>query len=91
MGQPPSFARPFGYENAQLLDLLNRGRHETDIARRREIYRRAERVGLEDPAFISLNWRPQAYAMQRYLQGFKTLPGNLHHHSGYRLEDCALV
>jgi peptide/nickel transport system substrate-binding protein len=91
MGQPPSFARPFGYENAQLLDLLNRGRHETDLARRREIYRRAERIGLEDPAFVALNWRPQAYAMQRAVQGFKTLPGNLHHHSGYRLEDVALV
>jgi peptide/nickel transport system substrate-binding protein len=34
-------------------------------ARAARSIRRAERIGLEDPAFVSLNWRPQAYAMQR--------------------------
>src|SRR5260370_14810803 len=90
-GQTASYNRSFGYGNAKVDDLLAKGRAELDLAKRKQIYRQAERLALHDAAMVGLLWRSQGYAMQKSVKGFKNMPGFLTFYSGLTLEDTEAV
>ena len=58
---------------------------------RKQIYRQAERLALDDAALVGLAWRSQGYAMQKSVKGFKNMPGFLTFYSGLTLEDTEAV
>jgi peptide/nickel transport system substrate-binding protein len=90
-GQTPAYNRSFGYANAQIDELLVKGRGELDLQKRKQIYRKLGRLALDDAALVGLAWRSQGYAMQRHVKGFKNLPGFLTFYSGITLEDTAAL
>ncbi len=90
-GQTASYNRSYGYGNKRLDELLAKGRAELDAAKRKQIYRAAERLALDDAPIVGLAWRSQGYAMQRTVKGFKNLPDFLTFYSGLTLEDTEAV
>ena len=90
-GGPGSLVRSFGYENPDMNRLLEQGRTEVDENRRKAIYAQVERLALQDAPLVGLSWRSQGYAMQRYVQGFKNMPGFMTFYSGYTFEDVAIA
>lgn len=70
----------------ELDELLERGINTTDEAKRREIYRQAEEIILDEAPWIFLFWRSQAYAHDRRLHGFALLEGGLGTQSMNRME-----
>lgn len=90
-GGTPSYVRSFGFENARISALLERGRIELDPAKRRDIYTDLQRVAIEEAAMVGIAWRSQGYAMQRYVQGFKNLPAYLTFYSGVTIEDVVIA
>jgi ABC-type transport system substrate-binding protein len=88
-GQTASYARSFGYSNPKVDELLDKGRAEFDVEKRKAIYRDLETVALADAAFVGLAWRSQGYGLKKSGKGFKNLPGALTFFSGITLEDLA--
>lgn len=88
-GQTGSYARSFGYSNPKVDELLDKGRAEFDLEKRKAIYRELETVALQDAAFVGLAWRSQGYGLKKSGKGFKNLPGALTFFSGITLEDLA--
>jgi peptide/nickel transport system substrate-binding protein len=88
-GQTASYARSFGYSNPKVDELLDKGRAEFDLEKRKAIYRELETVALADAAFVGLAWRSQGYGLKKSGKGFKNLPGALTFFSGFTLEDLA--
>jgi peptide/nickel transport system substrate-binding protein len=89
-GQTGSYARPFGYDNPRVNELLAKGRAEYDIDKRKAIYKELAEVSYEDSAFIGLALRSQGYGLKKSVAGFKNLPGMLTFFSGITLEDTKL-
>lgn len=89
-GQTASYARPFGYNNPRINELLDKGRAEYDIEKRKAIYREMEKETLADAAFVGLALRSQGYGLKKSVTGFKNLPGTLTFFSGITLEDTKL-
>lgn len=89
-GQSASYARPFGYQNPKVDELLAKGRAELDVAKRKAIYADLQRAAMDDAALVGLAWRSQGYGLKRSVKGFKNLPGALTFFSGITLEDVAL-
>jgi peptide/nickel transport system substrate-binding protein len=90
-GQTASYNRSFGYGNPKVDELLAKGRAELDLGKRKQLYRQAERLALDDAAMVGLAWRSQGYAMQKSVKGFKNMPGFLTFYSGLTLEDTEAV
>jgi ABC-type transport system substrate-binding protein len=88
-GQTGSYARSFGYSNAKLDELLDKGRAEFDPEKRKAIYRELETIALADAALVGLAWRSQGYGLKKSGKGFKNLPGALTFFSGLTVEDLA--
>ncbi|EWY38268.1 hypothetical protein N825_13755 [Skermanella stibiiresistens SB22] len=89
-GQSASYTRSFGFENARIDELLQKGRSELDVAKRREIYAEVETLALQEVPILPLLWRPQAYGLTKKVSGFKALPGFLSFQTGLVLEDVEL-
>jgi peptide/nickel transport system substrate-binding protein len=89
-GQTGSYARPFGYNNPRVNELLDKGRAEYDIDKRKAIYKELAEVSYEDSVFIGLALRSQGYGLKKSVAGFKNLPGMLTFFSGITLEDTKL-
>ncbi|WP_142846738.1 ABC transporter substrate-binding protein [Telmatospirillum sp. J64-1] len=90
-GQPPSYTRPYGYNNDEINELLRKGREEMEPSERAKIYGRIEEIALQEMPFLPLLWRPQAYALRDSVKNFGPLPGFLVFQSGLRLEEASLV
>lgn len=90
-GQTGSYARSFGYANPKVDALLDQGRAEFDLEKRRAIYRELETIALADAAFVGLAWRSQGYGFKKSGKGFKNLPGSLTFFSGITIEDLAFM
>jgi peptide/nickel transport system substrate-binding protein len=88
-GQTGSYARSFGYSNPKVDELLDKGRAEFDLEKRKAIYVELEKVALQDAALVGLAWRSQGYGLKKSGKGFKNLPGALTFFSGITLEDLA--
>ena len=86
----PSYVRSYGLRVPRLEELMAQARAEFDTAKRREIYRDAQRVVLEEVPIVGLAWRSQGYAMAREVTGFKNMPGSLSFFSGVTLEETAI-
>lgn len=89
-GGSDNYARSFGYKNAKLQELMDAGRKELDQAKRKQIYDQVQQLTMEDGAWVPLCTRAQAYAYQKYVQGFANLPGFLTFHSGLMLDSVSL-
>lgn len=90
-GQSASYSRSFGYANAKVDELLDKGRAEFDPEKRKAIYRELEQVALKDAGVVGLVWRSQGYGLKKSGTGFKNLPGALTFFSGITLEDLAFA
>jgi ABC-type transport system substrate-binding protein len=62
------------YANPELDDLLDRARSETDVARRAELYRRAERVLYDDAPWIWDYHQQMTEVTQPYVLGYAPHP-----------------
>lgn len=86
----PSYTRSAGLRIPRLEELMQAGRAEFEMSRRRAIYLDAQRVALEAAPLVGLAWRSQGYAMAKRVTGFKAMPGALNFFSGITLEQTAL-
>jgi peptide/nickel transport system substrate-binding protein len=84
------YLRSFGFSDLQLDRLLNEGRATLDQRKRKDIYAQVQTEALKQAPIIGLSWRSQGYAMGRYVEGFRNLPGFLSFFSGYTLDETSL-
>jgi peptide/nickel transport system substrate-binding protein len=75
------WAKPIGYRDDVLEKLLSEGRATIDPEARKEIYRKVEERLLETSPWVFINWREQAQAYRRNVQGYKHLGGALNESS----------
>lgn len=73
----PSYLQSFGFKSERIDDLLIRGRQESDPDKRKAIYEELATAYFEEVPQLPLNWRQQAYAMTRNVEGFNAFPGFL--------------
>jgi peptide/nickel transport system substrate-binding protein len=88
---PASYGRSFGYENPRMAQLLEAGRAELDVERRKAIYNDMELLAQHDAPSVGLAWRSQGFALQRYVENFQNLPGFLFSYAALTLEDVAVA
>lgn len=82
MFAPGAFrARVSGITNARYTELLEAGAAETDMDKRKTIYREFEELFLEESPWVHLTWRSQGEAARAYVNGFSHFPGPLWTHS----------
>lgn len=86
-----NYQRSPGFNSPTINALLAQGRTEPDPAKRRTIYAALSRQVGEETPMVFLNWRAQAYAMQKSVQGFHNMPGFLTFHSCQTLEDTSFA
>jgi peptide/nickel transport system substrate-binding protein len=87
----PGYSRPFGTDVPGLHEAFAEGRAEFDAAKRHAIYRRMQRLVLDQAPIVSLAWRAQAYAMAADVSGFRNIVGALTTYSGITLEDTVIA
>jgi peptide/nickel transport system substrate-binding protein len=87
MSLPPSYVRSIGVQAPRTAAAFARGRAEFDQAKRIAIYREMQLAALEETPLVGLTWRAQGYAMDRSVQGFTNLPGELTTSSGGMIEE----
>ena len=85
-----SYARSPGFIDKEINDLMAAGRQELDPEKRKAIYRKVHLRALDLAPIVTLNWRAQGYATQKYVEGFKNMPGFLSFASGLTLENTAI-
>jgi ABC-type transport system substrate-binding protein len=86
----PSYRRSFGFESKTLDQLLEQGRHEVDVSRRKQIYDEVLRQAAKDTPVSTLANRVDAYAHGVNVSGFKCLPGNLSVYSSITLQNASV-
>jgi peptide/nickel transport system substrate-binding protein len=86
-----SFSRSFGFDDAELNDLIDKGRAEIDQAKRKDIYDRWQARALETVPLVGINWRSQGYATQTAVSGFANIPGFLTFYSGSMIEEAEIL
>jgi peptide/nickel transport system substrate-binding protein len=79
--------RSIGVQAPRTAAAFARGRAEFDQAKRIAIYREMQLAALEETPLVGLTWRAQGYAMDRSVQGFTNLPGELTTSSGGMIEE----
>lgn len=86
----PSYLQSYGFKSERIDALLEKGRAEVDPAKRKGIYQELVVAYYEEVPQVPLNWRVQAYAMKRSVNGFEELPGFLSGSSAYALDETKL-
>ena len=71
------WAKPIGFRDARLEELLRKGRALTEGAERVAVYRQVEERLLELSPWVFINWREQAQAYRKNVRGYKQLGGAL--------------
>lgn len=82
----PSMSRSANLPLPKIQALLQAGRSEFDMAKRRAIYHDLEAAALEEVPMVGLCWRKQGYGMSKAVKGFTNLPGQLTFFSGVTIE-----
>lgn len=85
-----TFNVSWGYENADLADLIDQGLRATDGAAKHEIYQQFTDIWAKDVPVATIDTRSQAYAYRDGVEGFATLPGTLVFYSGYSIADTSV-
>jgi len=85
-----SYARSFGFKDDAISDLFTAGRQESDDTKRKDIYRKLQARALELAPIVPINWRAQGYGYQKYVSGFKNIPGFLTFFSGMTIENVEI-
>ncbi|WP_119698642.1 ABC transporter substrate-binding protein [Microbacterium halotolerans] len=85
-----TFNVSWGYENAELTDLIDEGLRATDDAAKHDIYQRLAEIWVEEVPIAAIDTRSQAYAYRDGVEGFATLPGMLVFYSGYSIADTSV-
>lgn len=80
---PDSPVRSHGYNNKDLIDLVDKGTAAQTDEGRKAAYDELREGIAKDVPFFMLNSRGQAHAYTANVKGFKTLPGFLSFYSGY--------
>ena len=88
---PPSYRRPFGYQDQETTDLLAKGTSTLDTKTRKQIYAELENHLLQTAPIVSLTTREQGFAYNKNVKGFKNLPGFLSFYSGYSLAGTSIA
>ena len=71
------WAKPVGFRDAKMEELLKAGRTSLDRAKRKAIYRDLEARIVELSPWVFINWRDQAEAYVNTVKGFVQLGGAL--------------
>ena len=71
------WAKPIGFMDARVEDLLQKGRSTTDMGARRQIYHELEQRILELTPWVHVNWRANCHAYKDKVQGYVHLGGAL--------------
>ena len=71
------WAKPIGFSDATIEDLLQKGRATTDIEERKNIYRRVEQRVLDLAPWVHINWRANCHAFKDKVKGYVHLGGAL--------------
>ena len=71
------WAKPIGFMDAEIEDLLQKGRTTTDMGARRQIYREVEQRILELTPWVHINWRANCHAFKDKVKGYVHLGGAL--------------
>lgn len=71
------WAKPIGFRDERLQELLAKGRALTELEERKDVYREVEERLLEFSPWVFINWREQAQAFHENVQGYKQLGGAL--------------
>jgi ABC-type transport system substrate-binding protein len=71
------WAKPIGFKDAEIEDLLQKGRATTDMAARAKIYRQLEQRILELTPWVHVNWRANSHAYKDNVKGYIHLGGAL--------------
>ena len=71
------WAKPIGFRDDRLEDLLARGRAATDISVRKQIYHQVEKRLIDLSPWVFINWRETAQAFHKNVKGYKQLGGGL--------------
>lgn len=71
------WAKPIGYLDDALEEMLSRGRSEIDLEKRKQIYRELEERLLETMPWVFINYREQAQAYLRKVKGYVHIAGAL--------------
>jgi ABC-type transport system substrate-binding protein len=87
---PVSYRRSFGYSNQKLDELLEKGRHELDPAKRKADYEALAEVFKEDVPICTLTRRSQGYGLRKSVKNFQALPGSVNGYSGFLFEEIVL-
>lgn len=85
-----TFNVSWGYENADLADLVDQGLRATDDEAKHDIYQQFADIWAEDVPVATIDTRSQAYAYRDGVEGFATLPGTLVFYSGYSIADVSV-
>ncbi len=75
------WAKPIGYRDEVLEELLAEGRETLDPDARKAIYRAVEQRILETSPWVFINWRDQAQAYSNRVHGYSHLGGALNENS----------
>jgi len=71
------WAKPIGFSDAKIEDLLQKGRATTDMGERKKIYRQLEQRILELTPWVHVNWRANCHAYKDTVKGYVHLGGAL--------------
>jgi peptide/nickel transport system substrate-binding protein len=64
-----------GYSNSELDAILDEARQVADADARKDLYRQAEEIMLEEANFVFGYWRPHGEAGWSYVHGYERIPG----------------
>lgn len=87
---PPAYSHPWGYENPEVISLLQRARAADTDEERIDNFEQAFAVLKEDTPFVVMMQRSQAYAYSDRVSGFKTIPGLIVFSSGLTVAQVSL-
>ena len=71
------WAKPIGFRDERLEDLLAQGRAATEIGARKQIYHQVEKRLINLSPWVFINWRETAQAFHKNVKGYKQLGGGL--------------
>jgi peptide/nickel transport system substrate-binding protein len=71
------WAKPIGFRDDRLEELLVQGRAATAIGDRKQIYHQVEKRLVDLSPWIFINWRETAQAFHQKVKGYKQLGGGL--------------
>jgi len=71
------WAKPIGFRDARLEELLVQGRAATETSARKQIYHQVEKRLIDLSPWVFINWRETAQAFHKKVKGYKQLGGGL--------------